>query len=315
MHLIGLCVLLLIGLAICLVATVWFSAHTLTHPPRRGYAYAVARSLPGDPSELEEPAPFDSWTLQSRGLALPVWDVAGSDSVGPTVIVTHGWGESRVVALSRLPALRRCSRRILLWDLPGHGDSPGICSLGTREVDDLRALIDRVALDNAPILLYGSSLGGGVSIVAAPGDSRIAGVIAEAPYRVPIVPARNVLRGAALPYRANLPIAMALLGTRFGYGPRWALDAAAGGFDRALHAARLAVPLLVLHGERDSICPVEDGRAIAAAAPQGRLVEIAGAEHTNLWTQQPFAETCADAVRRFVAALRPVTSDASTAGR
>ncbi len=309
MNVAGLLVLLLAGLALFALAVVAFTAWTLTHPARRTYGWAVMRSVPGDPSEVRIPGierlAFTSWTFASRGRELPVWDISGLAPSGSVVVITHGWADSRVVALSRLPALLPHCSRIVMWDLPGHGDSPGVCTLGTREVEDLERLLERVGGDR-PVVLYGSSLGAGVSIVvAAAGRTRspIAGVIAEAPYRVPRVPAERVLAIRGLPWRWNLPAAMVGLGLWLGYGVSWVRRGrGAGGFDRVQHAARLGVHLLVLHGTEDEVCPIDDGRTIAAATPRGlgTLVEVAGAAHNNLWTDDRFIPMCAEAVAEFI---------------
>lgn len=310
MNVAGLLVLLAAGLALFALAVVAFTAWTLTHPPRRTYSWAVVRNVPGDPSEVRLPdvprIAFSSWTFRSRGRELVVWDIPGLDPGGPVAVVTHGWADSRVVALSRLPALLPHCRRIVMWDLPGHGDSPGICTLGTREVEDLERLLERVGSDS-PIVLYGASLGAGVSIVVAAAGrtaAPIAGIIAEAPYRVPRVPAERVMALRGMPWQWNLPIAMAGLGLWLGHGLSWARRGDAGGFDRALHAAGLRVPLLVLHGTEDEVCPIQDGRSIAAAAPEGRgqLVEVDGAAHNNLWTEDRFIPICAGATAEFLTA-------------
>src|SRR5690348_14841305 len=99
MHLIGLAALLGIGLTIALAAAIAYTVRVLTHPPRRSYAWAVTRNLPGDPAELPQPAEYQQWSFTSHGLSLPAWEIAGADPAGPTVIVTHGWGDSRVIAL------------------------------------------------------------------------------------------------------------------------------------------------------------------------------------------------------------------------
>jgi pimeloyl-ACP methyl ester carboxylesterase len=75
-----------------------------------------------------------------------------------------------------------------------------------------------------------------------------------------------------------LRLAFWLLGLDFGVGPHWR------GFDRAAHAAGLRVPLLLIHGDQDEVCPFEDARAISAACPGARLVNVDGAGHHSLWT-------------------------------
>lgn len=296
---IGVLSLLLLGFLVGWAAMTLYTAFMLTRPPRRGVAWALARNLPCAPDELPPARRYESW----RARLLPglgefeVWDIAGEAprGGGPVVIITHGWGESRVAALSRVGPLCAGASRVIAWDLPGHGDAPGRCALGTREVDALRALIDLVhahdgAAQGAPgVVLYGSSLGAGVSIACAAGappemQACLRAVIAEAPYRVPPTPARNVLRAAALPWRLNLWPALWLLGFTPGALRR---------FDRAAHAARLPCPLHVIHGDRDAVCPLQDGRDIAAAAPRAALHVIEGAGHLDLWTDPAHRARCA----------------------
>lgn len=315
----GLVILLLIGLALAWALGVVYTLYLLTHPPRRTYAWAVSRNVPGDPSELVidgaegRGLAFTSWNVRSRGLDLPVWDITGLNPAGPTIIITHGWADSRIVMLSRVRAIAWIAARIIVWDLPGQGAAPGGCTIGTREVDDLIALIDAVRTDQtSTCVLWGFSLGAGVSIAAAVrAPERVSAIIAEAPYRVPATPARNVLRLRALPHVLTLPAAMAILGVRFGHGLEWlwpALSRSRAGkpndrFDRALLAARLPenLPLLVLHGGADPVCPPEDGREIAAAAGLGAYAEIPGGGHNTLWIDPGYMALSWEAVRAFLA--------------
>ena len=295
-------------LAVALLAA--HTAYVLTHPPRRTYASALARGRPGDPGELLRPdggrRSFTTWEHRWGGLRLPGWDIVGDDPAGPVFVFSHGWGDSRIGGLVRAQALASLASRLILWDMPGHGEAPGVCALGTREVGALRALIETIG-SGQKVVLYGWSLGAGVSIAAAlsPSDARHpalpAAVIAEAPYCLPDTPARNVLRAWGLPWRVNLPIALTLLGMRFGVGARWR------GFDRAALAAGLTVPLLVLHGERDEISPPEDGERIARGASRGTFAAIPGGGHHGLWTDEALAARCRDAVRDFL--FRALNSD------
>lgn len=273
---IGLAALLAVGLLITLlwatVATAWF----LTHPPRRTYASMLRRNRPGDPSELDPPRAFDAFSLMLAGTRVEAWSIPGDAQQGPIAIVTHGWGDGKVGALTRLEALTPTCSRIIAWDLPGHGDSGGRCTLGLEEPEILVSLAQEVA-PGSPVLLFGWSLGGGVSIVAARSLEGIVGVVVEAPYRLARTPAHNVLWLRRLP-RVQLGAALSLIAlcSRRSFAR----------FDRAEHARGLGgVPLVVLHGTRDEVCPIEDGTAIADAGG-GRLLAIEGGTHNDLWSEK-----------------------------
>lgn len=298
---IGLLVLLAIGLIVAWFTAVVHVILALTHPPKRGYSWALARGLPSDPSELDSPLAFETWRFAWRGLELPVWDIRTGRGDGPTVIVTHGWGESRVMSLSRIMAVAPMAARIIAWDLPGHGDAKGRCSLGTLEVDALLAIIEAVGADRT--VLMGWSLGAGVSIAAAAMKTEVIDrVIAEAPYRIALTPARNVMRMMHMPHRTTLAPAMAWLGLRFMGSAAWHGRGGGPGFDRAQHAARLACPLLVIHGSDDDICPPEDGRDIAAAAALGEFVLVAGGQHQTLWEDSGTRDVCVQRISAFLRA-------------
>jgi pimeloyl-ACP methyl ester carboxylesterase len=206
-----------------------------------------------------------------------------------------------------VPHLLKFASRAILWDPPGHGDAPKgePVGLGVREPKLLAALIDAIEPTDAGVVLYGWSLGAGVSIVAGARDPRVKAVIAEAPYQHPKTPARNVMRAGGYPYRWNVPILFAILGLRLGVGATWkrVYTSPAGEpqpFDRARHAARLDCPLLVIHGSADVVCPLADGEAIEHAAPQGELLAIEGAGHNNLWSNSTWSGQVKDRISEFL---------------
>ncbi len=181
--------------------------------------------------------------------------------------------------------------------MPGHGDAPGTSSLGTHELDDLLALIERVN-PTTPLVLFGWSMGAGLSIVGAARSSRaVAAVIAESPHRLPATGARNMLLSQQFPHRPNLALALAYLGVRWGAGATWNRPET---FDRAVWASRLSCPLLVIHGAADTISPLGDGRSIAEGARAGRFLEVDGAGHAGLWTRPDSRALCTQAVSEFV---------------
>lgn len=329
--------LLALSLALVYVWLVLFTMHALARPPRRTYAWAVARGRPGDPSELPSPIPFQTITFKHNTIESgPAWIIEGDNPQGPVVIFSHGWGESKIDVLQRLPALLPLCSRIIAWDLPGHGEAPrGPSPLGTsewliledlielaqgedidareREADELEATLEDEAdwdahFDKPPkpgapkVVLWGYSLGAGISIdLAANRTRRVSAIIAESPYRLPHTPARNMLALKRFPWRVNLGPAMFLLGMTRHRGPRWT------GFDRASLAKDIACPLLIIHGEQDQISPPQDGRDIAAATPRATHISLPGATHFDLWLDPACAADRANATAAIQSLLRALT--------
>jgi pimeloyl-ACP methyl ester carboxylesterase len=278
----GLAQLLGVGFVFTIALLVTMMFQKLRHPPRRGYAWAVAKGVPGDPSELPQPRRFEQVQVpvDARGTMCCAWIIEGDRADGPVILYTPGWGDAKIKVLERLHAMAPFASSIIAWDPPGHGDSPGACWLGSREPGMIRHIAQHTVPADRRVLLWGHSLGGGAAVVAAAQTERVVAAVAEAPYRVPATPAQRVMSQAGLPWRIVGPLTYWLLGLRTGAGPRWA------GFDRVLHAARVAVPLLVVHGDQDGICPLEDGAAIASAAPRGELLTVPGGRHNDLWVPE-----------------------------
>ena len=336
----GLLLLLGIGFLVYWAFLVWVTVDALLNPPRRSLAWCLSRNQPETPASLTPPREFEAGQVpdpRNQPKALPYWRIRGEAPSGPVVIFSHGWGESRQAVLQRLEALLPVCREVIAWDMPGHGEAPrGRGRLGTDEADALGDLLllaqgevldeleheaavmeeeledeadwgeffDRAPKPGAPsVVLYGFSLGAGVSLDAAASKrKRVAGVIAEAPYRTPTTPARSVMAARGFPHVLNLRPALTLIGFISSCGPRWA------GFDRAGLAEQVTCPLLVLHGEQDTVSPPEDGRAIAGAAERGEYLGLPDAGHVDIWQQDASRRAATEAVRAFITGL-PVHSD------
>jgi len=293
----GLIQILAIGFVIGLVGLILTTAWMLTHPPRRSYAWAIARSQPGEPSELDEPLRFEDEIIDTKSAIIPIWDIEGRDPNGPVVLMTHGWGSSRQGALKRMFPIIEHASRIIAWDLPGHGEAPSHARMGVDEHMIAMELIEALGIESTPIVLFGWSMGAGISLALCAHIERshdIRGVICEAVYRTPPTPARAVLDLRGMPHRLNLPPAMALIGMKLGVGARW------DGFDRAEIASGIEAPILLIHGNADPVSPVEDSRSIADAAKQADLCEIEGAGHNNIWADPIYRDRAAETVRSFM---------------
>ncbi|UCD97463.1 MAG: alpha/beta fold hydrolase [Chloroflexota bacterium] len=106
--------------------------------------------------------------------------------VGPTLILTHGFGGNRSDLLIAASHLLDRGFGVLMYDLRAHGRSPGnISTWGWIEVNDLHGAVDflqsREEVNPEQIGAMGYSLGGQITIRAAAENEGIRAIIAEDP--------------------------------------------------------------------------------------------------------------------------------------
>jgi pimeloyl-ACP methyl ester carboxylesterase len=210
-ELLGLAQLLVVAFVAAVVILSAVIARDAVRPPRRTAGYAVARGVPADPGDLG--LEFERWTLdRPGGVNLPVWEIKGRQPA-LTAVFVHDWGESRIDGLGRLEPWHELCRRLVLYDLRGHGEATGgISRLGHREDQDLLSLLER--LGDGPYVLLGHGMGAGIAIAAAAQAPRaldIAGIVAvgqRAEFRASL---QGRLKAAGLPARPLADLALAWL--------------------------------------------------------------------------------------------------------
>ena len=174
--------------------------------------------------------------------------------------------------------------RAVLVDFRGHGASSGDwLTFGVVEVPDLQQVLD--ALDREGLLegrvgVYGASYGGGVAIQLAGADSRVAGVVAVAPFE-------SLDRVVASAGREMLPFGQMLLSDET-LSKSIARAAALASFDPKLADARRAIErtkahVLLIHGRDDTKIPYHQSEEMAAAAPdRARLIVLDHINHLTI---------------------------------
>jgi len=105
----------------------------------------------------------------------------------PAVILMHGYGGTRDVMLPYADFLSNAGFHVFFFDARGVGHSARVeVTFGEREKSDVLGAVDylstRPEVDQSRIAIMGVELGGSVAIMAAAEDTRIAAVVAEAPY-------------------------------------------------------------------------------------------------------------------------------------
>jgi len=177
----------------------------------------------------------------------------------PLVLYLHGNGGALVHRAERFVALVRHGVGLLAIDYRGYGGSTGSPSEAGLLIDAQTAY--EFAASRYPagrIALWGESLGTGVAVELA-AERAVARVVLEAPFT-------SAVDVAALHY-PFVPV-RALMKDQFRSDER---------------VARIGVPLLILHGARDQVVPIELGeRLFALAREPKRFIRYPDGEHEGL---------------------------------
>lgn len=204
---------------------------------------------------------------------------------GRTVVLVHGTGSHAGDWHGVVPALRR-HYRVLLLDLPGHGESgPAEGALPVGDLaDSLGALLDARSPDQ-PVTLIGNSLGGWVSLLYASRHpervERVIGISSSgifATLQVPLAPkdreqARRLvaaIRGPHLPLPSDEELDELVKRVAAGPGARLVAGLKAEDFLES-KAAEIRTPVELIWGEEDGVLPPDYGRRLASLLPNARF--------------------------------------------
>lgn len=198
----------------------------------------------------------------------------------PTLLYFQGNGGSLAARAERIRRFMGEGWGVYMMTYRGYGGSTGSPS-ETANVADARLAYGALALEGVPpasIILYGESLGSGVAARIAT-ERPAGGLILDAPYT-------SIIEIAARGY-PFLPVRLLLV-------DRYETDKV---------IAQVHIPLLVLHGERDGVIPVEMGRRLFALANEPkRLATFPNGGHSDLYLNNNGA---LDVVKDWIAGLRP----------
>jgi fermentation-respiration switch protein FrsA (DUF1100 family) len=197
------------------------------------------------------------------------------------VVFFHGNGGNLSLWLDIVIELHRRGFSVLAIDYRGYGASSGRSSEKGLYLDAdaaLRTFNEQLRKEGGPVIYWGRSIGATVAAYAASVDPPDALVL-----ETPMPGVRSVLR--------TNPVL-------------WALSFLSSyRFPTTLFLARYSGPLLVVHGDRDSIIPFGAGRQVYERAPssQKHFVAIPGADHNDLHVVNPSLYW--DSLDRFVVSL------------
>lgn len=257
------------------------AALTIAHVAARAISGPFRPALPFDFTPFEVRVPPQELALTAAdGSRLAAWWMP-SPGATRTVILCHGHRGSRAQLLGIGPGLMRQGMNALLLGFRGSagcGDGPQ--SLAWYEQQDLRAAIDHVRRERPDddISVVGYSMGAAVALMVAATDERVATVVADSSF----ADMRGVITAAAASHARGLPVGPlvsltdAVTQRRYGYA-----------FDQVRPVDVVdripPRPLLLIHGDRDSVVPVSHLHDLAAAAPQAEVWELPGVDHCGAY--------------------------------
>ncbi len=237
---------------VALQRSLLFPRHMLTVAPNAGDDIPGLERLWIDSDEGR----VEAWFLPGDGVS--------AQKPGPAVLFAHGNGELIDHWPQTLAGYRRLGISVLLPEYRGYGRSAGSPSQRSIESDFVRfyeLLIKRPEVDGTRLLFHGRSLGGGA----------VCALAARRPPRALIL--------------MSTFTSVRQMARRF-WAPGFIVK---DPFDNLAVVKKLSLPIFVLHGDADTLIPVEQGQALAEAAKQSDLKLYSGQPH-NFWPRSFFAD-------------------------
>jgi uncharacterized protein len=244
-------IIVVVGSVLAVVALVlgllWQFQRRLIYFPTTGPVPSAATYLTGA---------RDVVLTTSDGVQLGAWYLAGPPG-SAAVLVANGNAGDRSARAPLAAALGARGLSVLLFDYRGYGGNAGSPSEDGLKRDVRAAREFLVDQSNGPLIYVGESLGAAVVAELAT-EHPPAGMVLRSPF----VSLADVGR-VHYPY---LPVG-ALLKDRYPV---------------AEYVERVACPVTVVFGTRDSIVPPTQSQAVATAADVATVVPVPGADHNDL---------------------------------
>lgn len=195
----------------------------------------------------------------------------------PTLLYFHGNAGALATRSERMAKYMQRGRGFYIMSYRGYSGSTGKPSEAANVSDAKRAYDDLVSLGVAAqdIIIYGESLGSGVAVQVA-AEKSCGGLVLDAPYT-------SIVNVAAAQY-PWLPVRPMLLDR----------------YESEAYISAVRCPLLIIHGEKDEVIPVEMARALFAKANEPKkIVTFPNAGHADHWLYGSY-----DAINSWIDAPR-----------
>jgi len=208
-------------------------------------------------------APEEHWIpVGTEGHQLNAWWMKADDPNAPAILYLHGARWNLTGSASRIDRWRRLGFNVLAIDYRGFGKSTDVIPTEELAYEDADAAWKYLGqlVPGKPRYIVGHSLGGAVATELAARRPEAAGLVLEATFTSVSDMVANTTWGF-------LPVDLILTQN----------------FNALKRIAEVKVPVVVVHGTRDTVVPLEMGeRLYAAATAPKQMVRVEGGSHHNL---------------------------------
>jgi pimeloyl-ACP methyl ester carboxylesterase len=241
------------------------------------------------PLRYAEPPREAEVLQQAERFSIPFKDIrlaAYAWGEGPTMLLVHGWSGRGSQLGSFVAPLVAAGHRVVAFDLPAHGRTPGRRTNG--------------AMTTAAVLRVGEALGplrgviahsfGALSTTLALRDGLVADRVV---YLAPACRASQAVQGFARQFGLSWPVEWGLRGAmERGFGPDvWPR------FSGRVCAPHLRTPALIIHDLDDAEVPYREGQLLAHSWPGARLIATAGLGHRRILRDERIVEQAVEFLR------------------
>ncbi|MGM0521890.1 MAG: alpha/beta hydrolase [Pseudomonadota bacterium] len=192
-----------------------------------------------------------------RGRKLEGWWLPAASAQGH-VVMTHGWGANRATLLVLAPLLLEAGWNVLVFDVRNHGNSDSdTFSSMPRFAEDIDAALAWLQKTQAtrPVALIGHSVGAAATLLAASRRDDITAVVSLSSFAHPDGMMRRWLTEKGLPF---FPLGWYVL--------RYVERVIGHRFDAIAPVntlGKIRCPVLLVHGENDTVIPLNDAYTLA----------------------------------------------------
>jgi uncharacterized protein len=184
------------------------------------------------------------------GVTLVAWH-APAKGDKPTILYFHGNAANAANRASRIETIRQNGFGVFYLNNRGYGGSGGSPTEKDNVADAIAAYdhLTRIGVPAGRIVAYGESLGAGQAVRLA-AERPVAAIVLEAPLTSTVDVARTIFFW--------LPLGLLITDK----------------YDNERNISSVTAPVLVLHGERDAVIPVEMGLRVYRAANEPKKIEL-----------------------------------------